>query len=214
MYEELYQYLLQHNSLSLPGIGTFLLERKSAELDFVNKQVNPPFYKISMLSKSTVPTNKQFTWLANTFQISNEEATQRFNEFVENMKSQLVGGDTINWKGVGTLNKTVGGGIKFYTSNDYANVEEPVPAKKIIRERSEHKIRVGEDERTSSEMNEILHHQDEKKNYWWAYAAAIALIGTIFIGWYVSEHGVTISSTTNSKKINAQTTGVTYKILP
>jgi hypothetical protein len=42
MYAELYQYLLLHNKLPVPGIGTFLLEKSAAQGDFANKRINAP----------------------------------------------------------------------------------------------------------------------------------------------------------------------------
>jgi hypothetical protein len=75
-------------------------------------------------------------------------------------------------------------------------------------------VRVGEDERTSTQMTEMLNQPDEKKSYWWAYALAIALLAIMFIGWYVSEHGVDISSAANGQKLVPQEARDTYKILP
>jgi hypothetical protein len=64
MYSELYQYLLQHKELPVPGIGTFLLERKSARVDFPNKLINPPSYTIALQPGSYVPGQGFFSWLA------------------------------------------------------------------------------------------------------------------------------------------------------
>ncbi|MEI9912027.1 MAG: hypothetical protein WDO71_21700 [Bacteroidota bacterium] len=40
MYQELYAYLILHRQLNVPGIGTFLVERKPAETEFTHKQIN------------------------------------------------------------------------------------------------------------------------------------------------------------------------------
>jgi hypothetical protein len=50
MYEELYRYFIQHKKLAVPGVGTFLLERKPAASDFVNKQIDPPNYSVTLTS--------------------------------------------------------------------------------------------------------------------------------------------------------------------
>jgi hypothetical protein len=88
-----------------------------------------------------------------------------------------------------------------------------VTAEKVIREKSEHSVRVGEDERTSAEMREFFNQPEEKKNYWWAAALTVGILLTIFIGWYFSEHGMKASSTANGQKLTPVTSGSTYKPL-
>ena len=75
-------------------------------------------------------------------------------------------------------------------------------------------VRVGEDEKTSTEMTEMLNQPEEKKSYWWAYALIIGLLAVIFLGWYFSEHGVTAAATSNNKPVTPQVQTATYKILP
>ncbi len=59
MYGELYQYLVLHKQLNIPGIGTFLVERKPADIDFVNKVVNPPAYTVA-LHHGNATTSKKY----------------------------------------------------------------------------------------------------------------------------------------------------------
>jgi nucleoid DNA-binding protein len=214
MYEELYQYLIQHKSLVMPGIGTFSLERKPAEIDFLNKRMNPPSYTVALQPTVVQASKNFFDWLANALHIPGSDADNKFNDFVVDVKNRISAGDIINWNGVGTLSKGLRGEVKFIPSVTDFVLERPVVAEKVIREKSEHMVRVGEDERTSTQMTEMLNQPDEKKSYWWAYALAIALLAIMFIGWYVSEHGVDISSTANSQKLVPQEAGTTYQTLP
>ena len=214
MYDKLYQYLLQHKELPLPGIGTFLLERKPAEGDFPNKQIKAPAYSIVLQTASYVPGKGFFNWLAGALGITDREAIFRFNDFAFGMRKQISDGNIINWNGVGTLNKGLGGDIKFVPSISEMIFERPVNAEKVIREKAEHMVRVGEDEKTSVEMTEMLSQKEEKKSYWWAYALAVALFATIFIGWYLSEHGVDVSSIANGQKlVPMETPTATYEVL-
>lgn len=214
MYEKLYQYLLQHNKLPVPGIGTFLLAKASAQAEFSNKRINPPAYTISLQSVASSPTIHFFSWLANALQIGERDAVLKFNDFVFDLKKQVDNGDTINWNGVGAITKGLGGEIKF--SSDVISVayETPVAAEKVIREKAEHNVRVGEDQRTSAEMVEMLSHPEANKSYWWAYALAIALAAFVFIGWHFSQKGVSVSSTSNNRVLAPSATNTTYKILP
>jgi len=214
MYSELFQYLLQHKELPVPGIGTFLLERRSATVDFPNKQIKPPSYAVVMQHGGHLPGKGFFNWLAYTCGISDREAIFRFNDFAFAMKKQLVEGDVITWNSVGTLSKGLGGDVKFVPAAEELVLEKAIPAEKVIREKAAHMIRVGEDQKTSAEMVEMLSHQEDKKSYWWAYALAIGLLATMFLGWYFSEHGVQVSSAANGIKTTPSEAPASYRILP
>ena len=72
------------------------------------------------------------------------------------------------------------GEIKFKPEKEMI-LEKPVTAEKIIRLNAEHMVRVGEDNKTSAEMVELLNQTQEKKSFWWAYALSLALLCIIFI---------------------------------
>ena len=214
MYAELYQYLISYKQVALPGIGTFSLERKPAENDFSNKRINPPVYSVNLHFPAKTPSSKFYQWLSGVLNIPESNAVNAFNDFALDMKSKIGNGETIDWNGVGTLSRGLAGEIKFKSAVNNLGYEEPVTAEKIIREKAEHMVRVGEDQKTSAEMTELLNQPEEKKSYWWAYALAIVLGSIIFIGWYFSEHGVNVAATANTKAIVPLETGATYKTLP
>lgn len=214
MYVELYQYLLQHYKLPVPGIGTFLLEKTPARIEFTNKRVNPPAYAISLRPVAISPATNFFNWLANALQITEDDAALKFNEFAFEIKKQVDNGDTINWSGVGTITKGLDGEVKLSSAVSSSTYEVPVAAVKVIREKAEHAVRVGEDEKTSAEMVKMLSHTEAKKSYWWAYALCTALLAFIFIGWHFSQHGINVSSTANNQFLIPSESTTTYKILP
>ncbi len=213
MYEELYQYFIQHKKLAVPGVGTFLLERKPAETDFINKQINPPVYSVSLQASVYPPPINFFKWLADALHISDRDAIIRFNDFAFDIKKQIADGDTIDWHGVGTLSKSLAGDIKFAPASASA-IENPVTAEKLIREKAEHMVRVGEDHKTSVEMTEMLNQPEAKKSRWWITALALGLLALLFIGWYFSEHGFDVSSTANSMKLVPMEASDPYQTLP
>ena len=214
MYPELYQYLLQYKKLPVPGIGTFLLERSPARFDFPNKQVLPPQYAFTMDPVANVPKGGFFKWLGMALGISSMDAVVQFNDFAFELKKQLEKGHTIDWKGVGQVRKGLGEEIRF-TPHEIQLKEAPVPAVRVLREKAEHTVRVGEDERTAAEMELFLSKTDEKKSYWWAWALALGLIAVLFSGWYLSEHGIDLSGIANSSALVPGESPVsTYKVQP
>jgi len=214
MYSQLYQYLLQHKELPLPGIGTFLVQRTPAVVDFPNRMINPPAYAIALQPGGQLPGKNFFSWLARALSISDREAIFRFNDFAFELKKQISGGAVINWHGVGTLNKGLAGDVKFTPAASPVVVERPVSAGKVIRSVSEHMVRVGEDEKTALQMTELLGHQEAKRSYWWAYALVAGLLSLAFTGWHLSKQGADMSATTNTEKLVPIETGATYQVLP
>ncbi|MEP6700875.1 MAG: hypothetical protein ABJA85_06150 [Bacteroidota bacterium] len=213
MYQELYHYLIEYKQLPVPGIGTFLLEKTPAGIDFPNKKINPPEYAVALDPLTTPPTKNFFTWLGDALHISDQEAVVRFNDFSSAMKKQVVAGDIIDWDGVGIISNGLAGGVKFIPGAVLL-LEKPIVAEKVLREKAGHMVRVGEDQKTSEEMTEMLNKPEEKKSYWWVSALAIILLAVMFIGWYISEHGIDISSTGNEMKSIPLEATATYQLIP
>jgi hypothetical protein len=210
MYQELYRYFVQHKNLHLPGIGSFIIERKPAEADFINKCIHPPVYSIILQQDEVKPSLKFYAWLGAAFGISEKEAIIRFNDFVFDFKKQINDGAKIEWEGVGTISKGLGDSIRF-NSDGYKSFLQAIPAEKIIREKAEHAVLVGERERTSVEMTEYFSNPDAKKNYWWVLPVTIALLAFMFIGWYLSDKGMNTSGVSNATKISTVVAGETHK---
>ena len=212
MYSQLHRYFILHRKLNLPGIGNFILERKPAEADFVNKCIHPPVYSVSLQLEEDKAPHKFYTWIAAAFNISENEAVIKFNEFLYEMKNKINSGTAIEWSGFGVLKKGLGGGINF-TGQAIESVEKAVPAQKIIRENAEHSVLVGERERTSAEMSEFLNQPDAKRSLWWVLPVAAALLAFIFIAWYFSENGTGISSVSNNQKVNTTVVNESYNVI-
>lgn len=215
MYGELYQYLILHKQLNIPGIGTFLLERKPADIDFVNKIANPPAFTVALHHGNTTPSKKVFNWLADSLNISERDALILFNDFALDLKNRILTGDKLQWNGVGTLSKGMAGEIRFEATLKDMKAGTPVPAIKVIREHAEHTVRVGEQEKTSSEMIEMLAPVDEeKKTYWWGIALIAGLLAFIFIALYFSSKGLNTSAAGNQQKLEPQKETTTHKVAP
>jgi hypothetical protein len=220
MYTTLYRYFIQHNNLNVPGIGTFLLHKEPATIDFPNKKMMPPVYKISLIGSrgealAPATSHKPFySWIAAILRITDREAVMRFNDFAFDIKKQIEAGNTVQWQGVGTLSKGLGGEIKFIPFRSEIILQDPVAAEKIIRENAQHSVRVGEEHKTSAQMTEMLAAQPvTKRSTWWAWSLIAGLLVVMFLGWYFSQHGVDVSSTANHKKLSPAVSAETYREL-
>ena len=65
-----------------------------------------------------------------------------------------------------------------------------ITAERVIRKNVTHTVRVGEQEKTSEEMQTALHHQSPKakKEKWWLTAAILAVIGIAAIIFYYTTY--------------------------
>jgi hypothetical protein len=213
MYHDLYEYLVLHKQLNIPGVGTFLLERKAAGTDITHRQINPPVYTISFNQGSETPAKKFFYWLADKLNIHYHEAIVRFNSFSYDLRQQVLSGNKITWNNVGTISKGISGDVRFESSLKDYRFDPPVSATRMIRDKAVHTVRVGEEEKTSIEMTEWLHPEEERRNYWWAPALIVAIILMIFISIYLSQNGFSQTSAGNQQTLAPQKAGSVYTIL-
>jgi hypothetical protein len=222
MYELLYKFLVKNRTIDLPGIGTLVLRVHPAQSRFVEQSFLPPKYYVTfeqdravadadshdqatLTQKRTAPSRKLFSWIAVNYGVTEREAVIRFNDFAFELKKELDEGKTIAWSGVGTLQKGAGGQITITADKNGLPWLQQTVAKKVIRENAEHTMLVGETEKTSVQMSQILLNPrsiKDKRDYWWVWPLAVIIAIFIFLGWYFSEHGVSGNATGNGQKIS------------
>jgi len=203
MQDTLYEFLLLNKKLSLPGIGTISLCQNSAHLDFTNKQFTAPSFYFTIESRNDKPSKKLFDWLSSTLGMTEWEAIKSVNDFSFDLKKKLSEKGELNWENVGIIRRDNNGDLKLETQSMILQSEQPVKAEKVIRIKAGHTVLVGEHEKTSMEMEEYFAENTAKKNYTWLIAAIITVLAVLFIGWYFSEKGFSISSAGNQTVIKS-----------
>lgn len=211
MYSDLYEYLLLHRHLSIPGVGGLELHRTAASSDFAQKQVKPPAFSIRFQPNSPGPSRKLFDWLAGRLNISSHEAIMKFNGFAYDLKSQVMSGKKVSWQRVGEFSRGYSGEIKFESALDDKSFDRPVNAIRVIRDKAVHSVRVGDEERTSAEMADWLHPEDRKRSYGWIIAMVAAILLVIFLAVYFFQQP---AAGGNRQKISPSAAGETYKTMP
>lgn len=210
MYKELYQYLVLHQQLNIPGVGVFQLERKPADVDFANKIVNPPSYTLALHHGTAAVPAKQVHWLADLLNVSEVDVMERITSFAAQLKNEIISGKKLEWNGVGTLSKGLAGEIRFEAELKDNPAGEPVPAAKVIREKAAHTVRVGEDEKTSEEMIEMLAPIERKRSYEWVMTLIVAVLALAFLVWHFMQTNMD-SPTGSRQKVDAKQEEATYK---
>lgn len=204
MFEILYQFLVLHKKLVLPDLGIIFIERIPATADFANQTITNPSFGFLFKEENEAADRKIFSWLGKVLSISEIEAIIKLNDFSSEFKNSLMNGEVIDWKGIGSFRKGLGGVVKFEPFRHEFSFLQPVPAEKVIREKAGHSVLVGEQERSSEEITERLALEEPKKSAWWFYAFLIGLAAVMFIGIFLSQKGLNISSFSNQQKFIPQ----------
>jgi hypothetical protein len=203
MVEVLNSYLVQHKSLSIPGLGTIYVERKPAQSDFVNKQIIGPSYHYRFDRYFDAPDKDFFSYLASQKEIADYEAIRWYNEWAYELRNKLRTEHEVKWDNIGTLKTDVTGEIVFEAQQNLVTYLDPVKAERVIRTNAQHTMLVGDKEVTNTAMTNYLNEETVyvEKESWWIYALILATVAAIVIFFHFFQNGVHSGSLHNQQKI-------------
>ena len=185
MLNSLQKYFILYKKLSLPGIGWFSAEESAARLDFTEKKLQAPSQVINFYAQAALPNKIFFQFLSWELAVEETQAIRHFNEFVFDLKDQLNAAGSIALPGIGKLYKNEKNEYQFQPENWMSEYFPDLSAERIIRQGAEHTIRVGEEEKTSAQMHEMLFtEKDNSTDYWWLYAVILAMLGIAALIYY------------------------------
>lgn len=188
MLEVLNGYLIQHKSISIPGLGTIYLERMPAMNDFTNRQVHPPSYRFRFDKYFDAPDKDFFHFLAANKNIPEYEAIKQYNEFAYDLRNRIRQEERFEWPEVGVLTKD-GGEIHFESTTPLTYLQ-PVTAERVIRQDAQHAILVGDKETTTQDMSELLSEGTfVERESWWIYALILFAIGVVILFFHFFRSG-------------------------
>lgn len=182
MYMHLHKYFALHHTAALPGVGYFSVVQEPAEADFVNKEVKGPAYSVVFHADAAAEDGRMVHFLAAEAGITAEESGDAVHTFARTAGAVLEAGEQLHLPGIGFLAMQEGR-YHFIADTSVQQYFPPVSAGKVVRQHASHTIRVGEDEKTSEEMHELL-QQEVAKDRWWFTAVLLALIGVAVIAAY------------------------------
>ena len=202
MYAILNKYLFQHKSISIPGLGTILLETLPAKPDTGSRTMIPPVYYFRFDKYFDSPDKDFFSYLAARQQIPEYEALRQYNEFAFRLRDQINHLQEAVWEGVGSLRKDGEGNILFDSILENPFFLQPVPAEKLVRADAHHKLLVGDQERTSDEMSKWFAEEPVHGNrLWWLVALITGIAAALIILFHFSSHGWKVESTGNQQQV-------------
>lgn len=185
----LHEYLRCHKVLQLQGFGRLERVELPATIDFANQQILPGMHR--MLYSATVTEAHQFgEWLQQSYQLSTEAAAHWCSRFVASFQTQLQQQGSVNLPLIGVFRRHEGT-VVFVPHAHPVQLLPNITAHRVIRKDAQHNIRVGDAERSNTEMQEWLHEQHTvRRSWWWAGALVLFLIALGSIWMYMRIHYV------------------------
>jgi hypothetical protein len=193
-----------HTFISLPGLGTIASEETSARIDFPNHLLYPPGFTITY-SVEQKDNHQLINWIEQEEQINADEASAQIHAIAVTLRYELNHNAKTELKGIGSFIRNEDGQLIFAADESLHAYLAPVHAGKIIRQDAEHTIRVGEDEKTNTEMQELLSAGEPKLSYkWWMGALALLVLAVVILWLFASGHAAAWRIQGNDQKINAK----------
>ncbi len=205
------RYLSFQKKVSLQGIGTFSVEHLPARLDFPNRLLYSPEF-ILHFSSSVSGNDEQFeNWLQKELNVGREEVKTLQQNLTADFQRSLSEKGEMRLNGLGVFTKDEQRLLHF-SSLFETTKGNPVTAEKIIRKNTSHSILVGEQEKTSEEMTELLTGTKRKPlNLWWMITLALFLSALIAI-LYFANYSPQWSKQGNNQKLKLNEPTPLHKI--
>jgi hypothetical protein len=202
MYAILNSYLFQHKSISIPGLGTIIMETVPAKLDAGARMVSPPACSFRFDKYFDAPDKEFFAYLASKQQIPDYEALRQYSEFAFSLRDRLNHLQEASWEGLGSFRRDAEGNIRFESPLGQPFFLQAVPAEKLARADARHTLLVGDRERTSDEMSQLFSETSARGNrLWWLVALITGVAAALIILFHFSSHGWKPESTGNQQTL-------------
>jgi hypothetical protein len=202
MFNVLNNYLFQHKSISVPGLGTIYLETLPAQSDASGKNILPPAYHFRFDKYFDAPDKDFFLHLAAEKKIPDYEAIKWYNEFSYELRNKIRHEEKAEWEGVGVLKKDDEGNIVFESTTGTPSFLQPVPANLVNRNGAVHSLVT--EENNNIPLATQLPYPEEliaRKNYWWVYALVAAVVAIVILLFHFSSDGWEPQSTGNQQTL-------------
>ena len=179
MIDILNSYLVQHKSISIPGLGTIHLETHPAHADVYGSQILPPLFLYRFDKFHDTPVKEFFLFLADRKKIPEYEAIKIYNEYAAQFRSDIKLKEEAAWKNAGVFKIDDSGEIIFEQHHKPIPFFIPVGVNSVVEEPASIPAISVEEEVLDDIPEYRLSHDivDEiKKNDWWIYALSLFVL--------------------------------------
>ena len=210
----LYKYFTQTGSVNIPSIGNLVSSKTDAVNDFVVKELRPGSISIDFSAGDQQMDIRQFEYLVNR---SGDQAADVKHALVvlgEELHHRLHLEKKLEWMDVGSFFVDENGRIQFQPKVNHVELHKPVHYQHVIRKDAVYEMRVGEEQKSTVEMENYFEEQRSSagKNKW--KTGAFVLVGLIVVALLVRySKGSFKVLDGRYQKINFTGIQSTYKVL-
>lgn len=170
-------YLVQEKSCELPGLGKFVIKAHQPELDFAAKKIFPPQYQVLYSPETIGITPGLVSYVAAQKNIQQSEAHSEIEQWCEQAKRKVQLFGSIDFLGLGKLQKSVTGSV-FFQRENFVTAYDEVVAEKVVHTDEPHEVLVGDKLMDSHEALALYEAaQATAGNQWMWIALMLSLIG-------------------------------------
>lgn len=180
----LYRYFSLNGKVSIPGLGDLSMVRVPAVIDFSTKQLFPPYQVLKFKTNNTDSTPEQSSYIARLSGMNNELVDNELKVLGDSLRARLMAERKLEWMDVGSFSVSDDGEIGFVPKTVTTDFFLPVQFTHVLRPDAEHTIKVGEDEKTNTDMEVFFEDQraNAGKSKWQKAALVLVLIALMLIG--------------------------------
>jgi nucleoid DNA-binding protein len=179
----LYRYFSLNGSVSIPGLGALSLKRIPAVNDFSRKQVLPPTQLFKFNANVNPASAEQSNYIARLSGMDKEQVDNELKLMGEALKNRLMAERKLEWMDVGSFSLSDEGEIGFVPKTVTTEFFAPVHYVHVLRPDAEHTIKVGEEEKTNTDMEVFFEDQrtSEGKNKWQKAAMVLVFMAVLLL---------------------------------
>jgi hypothetical protein len=208
VYQPLSQYLLQFNRVTIPSVGTIQLVPQPAKLDIVNHLIHAPYYEATFSATDEV-SQHQLEYFATGEYKDAESAYGFLKHFGEKLKFKIQS-QPFSWNNVGTF-EYKNQQIVFYPNGAETHLLPPVKAERVIRDKAQHAVLVGDQLVMSDEAGERLYETPRRRDYFNIIAWVLGVLALLFIVYYLYQHQFQSTASGLQRKVQPNAEAPTFK---
>jgi hypothetical protein len=182
MLNSFYKYLILHDHAGIPGIGNFSVERSAASID--GNDIHPPLQAIVFAPGSALTDKQFYRFLSDETGLSEVDSVRKFQDFAYQLRKDIQSYPCISLKGLGILKRNATGDIAFEPVAGAGKYFSPVTLPAVSDKR---KIIHREEESDVNGIEVYPEAEMVKKDRWWIWALALALMALAVIGYFIMQ---------------------------
>jgi hypothetical protein len=179
----LYRYFSLSGNVSIPGLGALYIKRVPAINDFSGKQFFPPSQVLKFSTNILSFSGDQSNYISRMSGMEKELVDSELKVLGESLKTRLMAERKLEWMDVGIFSVSDEGEIGFVPKTITTEYYRPVQYVHVLRADAEHTIKVGEEEKTTTDMEDFFEDQraNSGKNKWQKAAMVLVLIAVLLL---------------------------------